>query len=80
MNDNDNDMVIAPELQESLNSFMKMLQDDIRTYMGKETPFILKLDVKLGVRQEDTQKMQGYAPKLMKLLDGVPKELVETLQ
>lgn len=60
------------QLEQSLKNFISLLQDDITNHMGEEIPFMLTLDVKLGVQIENQDKMKAYEPKLKKLLECVP--------
>lgn len=60
------------KLEDNLKNFISLLQDDINSHMGEEIPFMLTLDIKLGVQKENAEKMRAYEPKLHKLLSCVP--------
>lgn len=59
------------ELEQSLNYFMKLLQDDIQKEMGEGVPFMVRLDIRLAVQPDNVPKMKEYEPKLTALLNSV---------
>lgn len=59
------------ELEQSLNNFMKLLQNDIKKEMGATVPFIVGLDIRLAVQPDDVPKMKEYEPKLAALLSSI---------
>jgi hypothetical protein len=64
------------EVKAAFKTFMDLLQNDIKTLFDGEgeieTPFIVKVDVNLGVRQEDDEKSKKYHPRLTEILNSLP--------
>lgn len=63
------------ELESALKTFMKLLQNDIQQFLGVNTLFMVKLDIKLGVQKKDESKMKEYEPRLIELLNSVQTEV-----
>lgn len=59
-------------LEISFREFMEKLQDDIQTYLGPKVPFMLRLDVKIGVEPKNEGPMRKYESRLSKLLNSMP--------
>jgi hypothetical protein len=60
------------ELEIAFKKFMQQLQDDISLYLGEKVPFMLRLDVKIGVEPKNENKMKVYEPRLSNLLNKMP--------
>jgi hypothetical protein len=60
------------ELELAFKSYMSKLQDDIQAYLGKKIPFMLRLDVKIGVEPKNEGLMRKYETRLSKLLNSMP--------
>lgn len=65
---------VSKELQDSLNNFMELLQNDIYDHLGDGIPFIAKVDIKLGVQKENESKLQSYQHRILSLVNNVPRE------
>ncbi len=63
---------VNQELQASLNNFMRLLKEDIHKFLGKDIPFLAKIDLQIGVEAKDNAKIQGYLPIAQKLMGSVP--------
>ncbi len=65
-------------LETAYRNFMAKLQDDIQLHLGKDVPFMIRLDVKLGVEPKNENKIKVYEPKLSKLLNSMPTAIKPT--
>ncbi len=63
------------DLEVAYKNFMSKLQDDIQLHLGKDVPFMIRVDIKLGVEQKNEKKIKIYEPKLNKLINSLPKEI-----
>ena len=64
------------ELISAFHKFMHTLKDDVKRNFDADTPLMMKLDVKLTVRKEDEIKLKAYEPRLNKLLNSMPSDIL----
>ena len=64
------------ELQDSLNSFMNLLMQNINAYLGEDGKFSVNISIKLAVTKNLESKMQEYQQKLKTLVNNIPQEFV----